>query len=356
MTAISGWRRRWPTFIFGLAVIATLTGIGTIVATEVVMVPTAGERTRLIALIVALASVAVTITVVMRLFAPRSVSRRLLLAALSGPIIIAFTLSAGSQSMFLNNHDLQFLLILLAFATVLAVAVVHTLARPLTEDLAALTDVARRVGGGDLGARAELGRMDEVGELAWAMDSMIEQIATSRSARDASEHERSVTLASLSHDARTPLTSMRLATEALLDGVAPDPDRYLRNIAADIRAVETLIDDLFTVGQIEAGRLSLQAQPVDVLGAAHESVAVLDPIARDRGISIEVSDIDSFTASADAKQLQRVFQNLVSNAVTHSPEGGTVSVVLEPDRCKISVTDEGEGLSLIHISEPTRPY
>ena len=191
--------------------------------------------------------------------------------------------------MFLSEHDLQFLLILLAFATVLGIGVMHTLARPLTDDLAALTEVAKRVGAGDLGARAELERMDEVGDLASAIDSMIEQIATSRAARDEAERERSITMASLSHDARTPLTSMRLATEALIDGVAPDPNRYLRTIASDIESVETLIADLFTIGKLEAGRLELAPGPIDAMATVHDVAECMIPIAAEKSVSVTVT-------------------------------------------------------------------
>lgn len=350
------WSARKTQLVISLAVLATLAGLAAAVTTEVVMVPTSTERTQLIALLVALAAVAVTIAVILRLFAPRTLTRRLLLAALSGPVVVAIAVSAGSRSMFISDHDLQFLLILLAFATVLAVGVVHTLARPLSDDLASLTDVARRVGAGDLAARAELERMDEVGDLAAAIDAMVDQIATSRAARDEAERERSITLASLSHDARTPLTSMRLATEALIDGVAADPNRYLRTIAADIDAVERLIDDLFTIGQLEAGRLAIETHPID-LGATVAAVAeVLAPIAEARSIEIDFRADESVTVLADPAQLQRALVNVAGNAVRHSPPGGTVKLTVDGEVATVTVRDEGEGFAADFVAEAFEPF
>lgn len=348
--------RRWTQLIIALAALATLAGIAATVATEVVMVPTSSERTQLIALLVSIAAVSITIAVVFRLFAPRSLTRRMLIAAISGPVVVAIALSAGSRSMFLSEHDLQFLLILLAFATVLGIGVMHTLALPLTEDLARLTEVARRVGEGDLDARAELERMDEVGDLAAAIDSMVDQIASSRTARDEAERERSITLASLSHDARTPLTSMRLATEALLDGVAPDPDRYLRTIASDIDSVETLISDLFTIGQLEAGRLEISSRPVDVMGTVHDVAECMTPIGAERSIPVLVSGPDELSITADASQLHRVLSNLVGNAIRHSPPGEPVCIEVDGSTKRISVLDSGVGFPADFIEEAFQPF
>lgn len=348
--------RRWPQLIFALAALATLAGIAATVATEVVMVPTSSERTQLIALLVSIAAVSITIAVAFRLFAPRSLTRRMLVAAISGPVVVAVALSAGSRSMFLSEHDLQFLLILLAFATVLGIGVMHTLARPLTEDLAALTEVARRVGSGDLEARAELERMDEVGDLAEALDSMVEQISSSRAARDEAERERSITLASLSHDARTPLTSMRLATEALLDGIAPDPERYLRTIASDIDAVETLISDLFTIGQLEAGRLELSTGPIDAMTTIRDVVECMAPIAAEKSVSLMVSGPESAPLIADPSQLHRVVLNLVANAIRHSPGGEPVCIEVDAGRRRISVLDNGTGFQPDFVEEAFQPF
>ncbi|MDW3176369.1 MAG: HAMP domain-containing sensor histidine kinase [Acidimicrobiia bacterium] len=348
--------RRWSTLIIALAALATLAGIAATVATEVVMVPTSSERTQLIALLVSIAAVSITIAVVLRLFAPRSLTRRMLVAAISGPVVVAVALSAGSRSMFLSEHDLQFLLILLAFATVLGIGVMHALARPLTDDLAALTEVARRIGTGDLEVRAELERMDEVGDLASAIDSMAEQIASSRAARDEAERERSITLASLSHDARTPLTSMRLATEALLDGVAPDPERYLRTIASDITAVETLISDLFTIGQLEAGRLELSTSPIDVMTTVHDVVECMAPIAAEKTVQLMVTGPKRASLTADPSQLHRVLSNLVANAIRHSPSGAPICIEVDGSANRISVIDHGAGFPADFVDEAFQPF
>ncbi len=346
----------WPQFLLAIAAIATIAALGTTVSFEIAMAPSPDERNQLVGLLVAIGLTSVAITVILRRFTPNSLTRRLLVAAISGPVVIAAALIAGSRSMFLSDHDLEFLLILLAFATVLGVGVMHTLARPLTRDLAALTDVAQRVGEGDLEARADLERIDEVGELSTAIDMMVHQISSSKEARAEAEHERSVTMASLSHDARTPLTSMRLATEALLDGVAPDPDRYLRTIESDITAVETLINDLFTIGQIEAGRYSLEPTRVDAMTLVEECRTRLEPIAVEKNISLTVSGPEALPVSADPVQFLRVLQNVVSNALRHSPSDDEVGIEVDAENHRISVLDNGDGFPADFVDEAFQPF
>lgn len=346
----------WAQFLLAIAAIATIAAIGTIFSFEIAMAPSTGERNQLIALLAAIALSSVAITVILRLFTPNSLTRRLLIAAISGPIVIAAALTVGSRSMFLSEHDLEFLLILLAFATVLGVGVMHTLARPLTQDLVALTDVAQRVGEGDLEVRADLERIDEVGELAAAIDKMVQRISTANQARVEAEHERSVTLASLSHDARTPLTSMRLATEALIDGVAPDPERYLRTIESDINAVETLIDDLFTIGQIEAGRYNVEPTHVDAMALIEECRTQLDPIAANKGIELIINGPSELIVLADPAKFLRVLQNVVSNAIRHSPASDEVTVDVHASERRISILDNGAGFPHEFCEEAFQPF
>lgn len=346
----------WPQFLLAIAAIATIAAIGTILSFEIAMAPSAGERNQIIALLGAIGLTSIAITVILRMFTPNSLTRRLLVAAISGPVVIAAALTAGSRTMFLSEHDLEFLLILLAFATILGVGVMHTLARPLTRDLAALTDVAQRVGEGDLEVRADLERIDEVGDLSEAIDKMVQRISSSNQAREQAEHERSVTLASLSHDARTPLTSMRLATEALIDGVAPDPDRYLRTIESDITAVETLINDLFTIGQIEAGRYQVEATSIDAMPLVEECRARMEPIAEEKNVSVIATGPETLSVTADPVQFLRVLQNVLANAVRHSPTDGEVRIDVDASQGRISVLDNGTGFPANFVEEAFQPF
>lgn len=347
---------RWPQLLIAFALVAMFAALATAAATEILMDNTPSERNMLLLLLGSIAVASVAVLLIFLLFTPRSLIGRMLLAAISGPIVIATALITGTQTMLVDSDQLRFLLIVLSFASVLGVGVTFALARPLRSDLKAITGVAVRVGQGDLEARADLDRLDEVGELSGAIDSMVEQISTSRSQRDEAERERSVTLASLSHDARTPLTSMRLATEALIDGVAPDPQRYLRAISTDISAVETLINDLFLIGQIEAGRLRLRSGPMDAMTTVGDVATQLRPIAEDKGVELHVHGPANFPVTADPTQLNRVLSNVISNAIRHAPVGDEIQIDVDGQQSRISVRDGGDGFPADFVEEAFQPF
>ena len=106
-------------------------------------------------------------------------------------------------------------------------------------------------------------------------------------------------LTSVGHDLRTPLSALRAAVEALADGVAPDPERYLRAMAHDVEALGALIDDVFLLASIESGRLDLHREPIDLSELADEAVEALSPAAAARRVTL------SLVAGRRAGQRQR---------------------------------------------------
>lgn len=341
----------------GLGVLAVAAAGLAWLATELVMAPSGPERIRLVALFVAIAIASVVVGLALYQVTHRALTRRIVLVVLAGPIIVGVATVVGAQSMFISAHDTQFVFILLALGTALAAAVVTMLTHPLVRDLDHLRRVADQLGSGQLGARAELQRSDEVGELAMAIDAMAEQIADANKRRDDAERERSVMLTSLSHDARTPLTAMRVAIEALQDGMAPDPVRYLDSIDHDLKSVEQLIDNIFVLGRLEAGRLEPTIEAIDVAAIATSCVVSLQPLADKKQVVIAMSGRRELSATGDPAEVHRVIQNLIVNAVRHSPTGSTVIVDLSSDpQPGVTVFDEGSGFEESFIAQAFDPF
>jgi len=341
----------------GLGVLAVAAAGLAWLATELIMAPRGSERLQLVALFVALAVASVVVGLALYQVTHRVLSRRIVLVVLAGPAIVGVATVVGAQSMFVDAHDTQFVFILLALGTSLAAAVVTMLTRPLVRDLDHLRRVAEQLGSGELGARAELQRSDEVGELAMAIDAMAEQIADANRRRDDAERERSVMLTSLSHDARTPLTAMRVAVEAMQDGLAPDPARYLDSIDHDLKSVEQLIDNIFVLGRLEAGRLEPRIEAIDVAAIATACVVSLQPLADEKDVLIAMSGDEALMATGDPAEVYRVIQNLIVNAVRHSPASGTVVVDLSTDpEPGVTVFDEGSGFEEAFIAQAFDPF
>lgn len=329
-----------------LGMIAVLGACAAWLTTEVVMAPTSPERTRMIAMFVAIGAVTVVVGIAIQELTRRSISRRILGATLIGPLVVSASAIVGARSMFISTHDAQFIVILIALATILAVGTVSLLSRPLVNDLARLQGAVTRMEKGDLSARSDIRAGGEVGDLGRSFDAMAERIEHTSDERDRVERERTFMLASLSHDARTPLTAMRVAVEALQDGMAPDPERYLHSIEQDLRAVEGLIENIFLLGRLDAGQVEVELESIPLTDLAEMALESMEPLAASAGVSLAIDAQAEVVVEASVLEALRVLNNLVSNAIRHSPEGGTVWIVVTNDESpQIHVLDEGPGFS-----------
>lgn len=326
-------------------------------ATELVMAPDGAERQRLVAMFAALAIGSVVVGLALYQATRRRLNRRILITALAGPAIVSGATIVGARSMFISTHDTQFVIILISLAAALAASVVTTLAQPLVSDLDELRSVAERLGAGDLSARAGLDRSDEVGDLAQSIDAMARRISDAQQQRDAAERERSVMLASLSHDARTPLSAMRAALEAVQDGLSPDPERYLASIGYELEAVERIVDNIFVLGQLEAGRLAPTIATIDLVELANRCCASLAPLAEQNQVTIAVRAPAVCAARGADSEAYRVIQNLVGNAIRHSPPNGTVTVeILCEATPTLVVIDEGPGFDPSFVADAFQAF
>jgi signal transduction histidine kinase len=152
----------------------------------------------------------------------------------------------------------------------------------------------------------------------------------------------------VAHDLRNPLNTISMATSLLLDD-STDPTRtsQLRIIRRAGERANRLIQDLLSVTTIEAGRLSVAPRKVSVGDLIHESVEMLQPIAREKSIMLSVqADADLPLVRADPSRILQVFSNLVGNAIKFTPVGGsiTLSAVRADGAVKCSVTDNGPGI------------
>lgn len=267
-----------------------------------------------------------------------SLRTSLIVVAFAAVAVTGAVVAVAAVTMFIEAHDLTLVLVAILLGVGLGGVVAGAVARPLTEDLEAISRAAERVAGGDLTARSGVLRSDELGLAAKALDEMI-------AALEASESERHNLLSAVGHDLRTPLSSIQAAVEALQDGVAPDPPAYLRGIALDVDHLRHLVDDLFLLSRIDSGRLDIPTVGLDLSELADEAVEVVTPVAARRGITVQVDAPGRVGVRGDPAALGRVFRNLLANAIRHSPDAGKVSVVItrNGNQAVTTVVDEGPG-------------
>ncbi len=243
-------------------------------------------------------------------------------------------------------------LILLAMAGGWAVR--HSL-RPLGE----IERTAAAIAGGDLRQRVpDLGSQTEVGRLAGALNVMlaqIEQAFTARAQSEArairSEERMREFVADASHELRTPLTTIRGFAELYRQGAAPDPAAVLKRIEDEAARMGLLVEDLLLLARLDRER-PLQMKPVGLSRLVADVAAAAQVVAPDRTINVELSPTDPVVVG-DEPRLRQVINNLVTNALTHTPAGTPVTLRLRQEvdaagaerAAVIEVIDAGPGLT-----------
>ena len=158
----------------------------------------------------------------------------------------------------------------------------------------------------------------------------------------------------VAHDLRNPLNTISMATDLMLEDTKQDAARIsqLRIVKRSGERMNRLIQDLLSVTTIEAGRLSIAPKRVSVNDLLHEACELLEPIAREKSITLTVSAAADLPAvRADSSRVLQVFSNLVGNAVKFTPSGGaiTLSAAREDGKVMCSVADNGPGIPAAQI-------
>jgi signal transduction histidine kinase len=323
-------------------------------AFEISMQPTAGDRAVLALIFVLVAVFAAVLAFGLRWAARRSgsIRRSVMVVGLAGLAIAAVAVGIAAQQMFLSQHDLNLLIVVLFFAVVTTVAFAVSVSGDLTRDLEATARAAERLQAGDLGARTGVVRADEVGTVARTFDQMAGELAQREAARRADEEARPRFLAAIGHDLRTPLASLRAAVEALEDGLSPDPDRYLRSMDRDVAVLSSLVDDLFLLSRLEEGVVEIERGSIDVTELADEAIEVLTPVAAAVDVRLELSADHRAVAVGGSDAVSRVLRNLLDNAIRYAPAGSSVVVeVRDDDGAVVRVLDDGPGFDPAFIDE-----
>ncbi len=264
------------------------------------------------------------------------------------PVLVA--LLVVSLLMFLPEHEAVLVAAIVLGCAVLAVLGARLMAGGILRDVEAIRDGLRAVGEGRRDVVIETTARDELAELAVAANAMIGGLRAEEAARADSEMARRNLVAAVSHDLRTPLTSLRLLAEAVGDDVVADDERraYLRRMRTHIDALSALIDDLFELSRLEAGDISWSLEQVPLGELVQETVEAMRLEAEAKGVAV-LSDVPGGLAPAHAnpEKLQRVLFNLIQNAIRHTPADGSVVVRAEPvaSGIEVEIADSGEGIA-----------
>lgn len=254
------------------------------------------------------------------------------------------------------------------FALLAASLVAYLLASRLAARLERLGQAAEAFAEGDLSRRVEPGPEDEVGQLGRRLNRMADQLAATIAAQEAQRQRaegalqsRRELVANVSHELRTPLASIRGHLESILMRQPAIDERGRADLAIIHREAERLgglVADLFALSTAEAGPVALQPAPLDLGHLLSEVAEGIGPIARREGkvTLLATSPPGLAPVLADRARLIQVLENLVRNALRHTPEGGLIALRAEAleEMARVVVEDTGVGIvpeALPHVFE-----
>ncbi len=244
-----------------------------------------------------------------------------------------------AETLFLRR-TYQALALALGGALVVAVVIGLWLARRLTRPLQALTEAAQKIAQGNLEQEVAVTTQDEIGQLAQAFNQMSHEVAR------ANQMRRQMT-ADIAHDLRTPLTVIAGYIESMRDGIlAPTPERFAM-IYTEIERLQKMVEDLRLLSQADAGELRLNCQAVRPGVILERAASLFQHRATQKGITLRVNGNENLPPVwVDEDRMMQVMDNLLSNALRHTPEGGEVilEVISSEHGVEFIVRDSGEGI------------
>ena len=260
-----------------------------------------------------------------------------------------FDLGAGTEQFAVSDPDAsriahhvdRYLLWAGISVALLGTALVWSLARRTLAPVQRLGATARQLGRGDLSQRAEVTGPTEIRQLAHSFNSMAAELEEAESRR------RNLT-SDIAHELRTPTSNIQGYMEAIKDGlVQPEPET-IDTIHEQSLLLSRLVDDLRLLAQVDGGELHLQRTQTRVEELVQSCVDALRPRADAKGVALSVDVPETLPAlDLDPTRIAQVVGNLLDNAVTHTPEGGTVTVSARTGAgaVEVQVADTGPGIA-----------
>lgn len=289
----------------------------------------------------------------LQLLRHESLAISLVVVALTSVAAVMVGAWAAGRAMFIAQEDLAALGVLVIAAGTVGLCVALVLAELVAMASRSLGEVASQLGQGPGGAErpsAPPPSLREFADLAARLEDTSQRLEAARAHEQALDRSRRELVSWVSHDLRTPLAGIRAISEALIDGVADDPEtyaRYLRMLQAESDRLSVLIEDLFELSRIHAGAVRLRLERVSLDEVVSDAMAAAEPLAAAKGVALEGESADGEPTSLSSSEIGRVLGNLLQNAVRETPEGGRVTVATGNDgtHAWFSVADTCGGIT-----------
>lgn len=257
--------------------------------------------------------------------------------------------SASAQALtdFMGEILKMFLLSALVMMVV-TFAVVYVVTGNLVRPLQQMVKATESFAKGDFSARVPINERDEIGKLSMAFNNMAASLAQQETVR------RSF-VANVSHELKTPMTSIAGFIDGILDGtIPPEKERhYLMIVSDEVKRLSRLVRSMLNIAKIEAGEMKLNPTVFDVNEAVLSSIFTFEQAIEAKHLEIKGLDAGKIMVEADEDLIHQVVYNLLENAVKFVNEGGTIEVsyTVDAKRTYINIKNSGEGIPKDEISK-----
>ncbi len=341
------------------ALLVIVVGLAATAGVSAVTAMPASDGVELIAIAIGAAAIVVLLGLpLLRLLRGRPLSVQVSTLALVLVIAIAIGVLVAAEAMFISQHDLVVVEIVLVAVATVGIAAAILLGGRVEATSSSLVAVTRRIGEGsdtdvEVGRTTPISGPPELVRLAHELELMEQRLAEARRREQAVEESRRELVAWVSHDLRTPLAAIRAMVEALEDGVVSDPAtvaRFHATLRTETDRLAALVDDLFELSRTQAGALALQLEQVSLGDLVSDAIAGLAPVAEAKGVRLEGRvEGPSPAVYVSTPEVLRALRNVLENAIRHTPTDGSVMVLAgaEPaGDAYVSILDSGGGVPL----------
>lgn len=232
--------------------------------------------------------------------------------------------------------------------------------RFLLKPLENMSAAARQIAAGEWDVQLPLSRITEITEVRDGFEVMVKGLQKSYRKQVELEEERRFVIAAVAHDLRTPLFALRGYLDGLEQGIAQSPEKITKYVAIckeKSAQLDRLVEDLFTFTKMEYWETKLNNKAVDLKLILRKSIDSLSPLAWQKHISISNHAADDCLISGDTHLLERAMNNLLDNAVRHTPSNGEIVVQCYRDgnKVKFTIRDTGPGFSSEELQQAFEP-
>ncbi|NEN81357.1 sensor histidine kinase [Paenibacillus elgii] len=232
--------------------------------------------------------------------------------------------------------------------------------RFLLKPLERMSLAARQIAAGDWDVKLPGSRITEISEVRDGFEVMVKGLQQSFRKQAELEEERRFVIAAVAHDLRTPLFALRGYLDGLEQGIAQSPEKITKYLAVckeKSAQLDRLVEDLFTFTKMDYLEMKLHHKKIDFKHLIQKSIDSLSPLARQKHISISNHTTDDCFISGDMHLLERSINNLLDNAVRHTPSYGEIVVqcYTEHDQVKFTIRDTGPGFSSEELQRVFEP-